>query len=60
MRKDGSTNISAKKEGLTHTMVSHAGSAVAAGIVDMKSADPIEGILLSQLVVANEAAESGL
>jgi hypothetical protein len=56
MRKDGSTNISAKKEGLTHTMVSHAGSAVAAGIVDMKPADPIEGILLSQLVVANEAA----
>jgi hypothetical protein len=36
--------------------VSHAGSAVAAGIVDMKPADPVEGILLSQLVVANEAA----
>ena len=36
--------------------VSQAGSAVAAGIVDMKPADPIEGILLSQLVVANEAA----
>jgi hypothetical protein len=38
--------------------VSHAGSAVAAGIVDMKPADPVEGILLSQLVVANEAALS--
>jgi len=36
--------------------VSHAGSAVAAGIVDMKPADPIEGMLISQLVVANEAA----
>ena len=36
--------------------VSHAGSAAAAGIVDMKPADPVEGILLSQLVVANEAA----
>jgi hypothetical protein len=36
--------------------VSHAGSAVAAGIVDMKPADPVEGMLLSQLVVANEAA----
>jgi hypothetical protein len=30
--------------------------AVAAGIVDMKPADPIEGMLISQLVVANEAA----
>src|SRR5215467_11081716 len=36
--------------------VSQAGSAVAAGIVDMKPADPVEGILISQLVVANEAA----
>jgi hypothetical protein len=36
--------------------VSQAGSAVAAGIVDIKPADPIEGILISQLVVANEAA----
>ena len=36
--------------------VSQAGSAVAAGIVDMKPADPIEGMLISQLVVANEAA----
>ena len=36
--------------------VSQAGSAVAAGIMDMKPADPVEGILLSQLVVANEAA----
>jgi hypothetical protein len=37
-------------------VVSHAGSAVAAGIVDMKPADPIEGMLISQLAVANEAA----
>jgi hypothetical protein len=37
-------------------VVSHAGSAVAAGIIDMKPADPVEGILISQLVVANEAA----
>jgi hypothetical protein len=29
---------------------------VAAGIVDMKPADPVEGILIAQLVVANEAA----
>jgi hypothetical protein len=36
--------------------VSHAGSAVAAGIVDIKPADPVEGMLISQLVVANEAA----
>jgi hypothetical protein len=34
--------------------VSNAGSAVAAGVVE--PADPIEGILISQLVVANEAA----
>jgi len=33
-----------------------AGSAVAAGVMDMKPADPIEGMLISQLVVANEAA----
>jgi hypothetical protein len=38
--------------------VSQAGSAVAAGVVDMKPADPIEGILIAQLVVANEAALS--
>jgi len=38
--------------------VSKAGSAVAAGIVDIKPADPIEGILISQIVVANEAALS--
>jgi hypothetical protein len=38
--------------------VSHAGSAVAAGTVDMNPADPIEGILIGQLVVANEAALS--
>jgi hypothetical protein len=36
--------------------VSDAGSAVLAGVVDMKPADPIEGMLISQLVVANEAA----
>ena len=36
--------------------VSQAGSAVAAGIMDMKPADPVEGILISQLAVANEAA----
>jgi hypothetical protein len=38
--------------------VSHAGSAVAAGTVDMNPADPIEGMLIAQLVVANEAALS--
>jgi hypothetical protein len=38
--------------------VSHAGSAVAAGTVDMNPADPIEGMLVAQLVVANEAALS--
>jgi hypothetical protein len=37
-------------------LVSKVGSAVAAGVVDMKPADPIEGVLISQLVVANEAA----
>jgi len=36
--------------------VSKAGSAVAAGMVDMDPADPIEGMLISQLVVASEAA----
>ena len=36
--------------------VSNAGSGVVAGIMDMKPADPIEGMLISQLVVANEAA----
>src|SRR5262249_35528805 len=36
--------------------VSQAGSSVVAGIVDMKPADPVEGILVSQLAVANEAA----
>ena len=36
--------------------VSCAGSAVAAGVVDMKPTDPIEGMLMSQLVVVNEAA----
>src|SRR5262245_2457274 len=37
-------------------VVSQAGSGVVAGIVDMKPADPVEGVLISQLVVANEAA----
>src|SRR5689334_16834622 len=32
------------------------GSAAAAGIIDMNPADPIEGVLISQIVVANEAA----
>jgi hypothetical protein len=27
-----------------------------AGVVDMKSTDPLEGVLIAQLVVANEAA----
>lgn len=36
--------------------VSLAGSAAAAGIVDLDPADPIEGILISEIVVANEAA----
>jgi hypothetical protein len=36
--------------------LSRAGSAAVAGVVDMKPADPIEGMLISQLVVANEAA----
>jgi len=36
--------------------VSYAGSAAAAGIVDMNPADPIEGVLISQIVVVNEAA----
>ena len=39
-------------------VVSEAGSAVAAGVVDMKPADPVEGMLMAQLVVANEAALS--
>ena len=39
-------------------LVSQVGSAVAAGVVDMKPTDPVEGILISQLVVANEAALS--
>src|SRR5262249_10067162 len=38
--------------------VSHVGSAVMAGVVDMKPTDPIEGMLIAQLVVANEAALS--
>ena len=38
--------------------VSHVGSAVMAGVVDMNPTDPIEGVLISQLVVANEAALS--
>jgi hypothetical protein len=35
-----------------------AGSAVAAGVVDLKPADPVEAMLISQIVVANEAALS--
>jgi hypothetical protein len=31
-------------------------SDVMAGVVDMKSTDPLEGVLIAQLVVANEAA----
>src|SRR6516164_2952685 len=38
--------------------VSHVGSAVMAGVLDMNPTDPIEGMLISQLVVANEAALS--
>ena len=38
--------------------VSKAGSAVAAGMVDIKPADPVEGMIMAQLVVANEAALS--
>ena len=36
--------------------ISRAGSAVMAGVVDTKPTDPIEGMLIAQLVVANEAA----
>jgi hypothetical protein len=36
--------------------VSHAGSAVLAGVVDMKPSDPIEGALIAQIVTAHEAA----
>jgi hypothetical protein len=34
------------------------GTAVFSGIIDIKPADPIEGMLVSQLIVANEAALS--
>jgi hypothetical protein len=37
-------------------MVSDVGSAVASGTVDMKPVDPIEGMLISQIIAANEAA----
>jgi hypothetical protein len=37
-------------------MVSDVGSAVASGRVDMKPVDPIEGVLIAQIVTANEAA----
>ena len=37
--------------------VSKVGSAAISGVVDMKPADPIEGVLISQIVVANEADE---
>src|SRR5664279_3830235 len=36
--------------------VSRVGSAVMAGVVDMNPTDPIEGMLMAQLVVVNEAA----
>jgi glycine/D-amino acid oxidase-like deaminating enzyme len=35
---------------------SDAGSAVVAGVVDMRPTDPNEGVLISQIVTANEAA----
>jgi hypothetical protein len=38
--------------------VSEVGSAVMAGVVDMNPTDPIEGMLISQLAVVNEAALS--
>src|SRR5262249_38542906 len=37
-------------------IVSDVGSAVQSGTVDMKPVDPIEGMLISQIVAANEAA----
>jgi hypothetical protein len=37
-------------------MVSDVGSAVASGRMDMKPVDPIEGVLIAQIVAANEAA----
>jgi hypothetical protein len=36
--------------------VSEVGTGAVSGMVDMKPADPIEGVLISQIVVANEAA----
>jgi hypothetical protein len=36
--------------------VSDAGSAVMAGVLDMKPSDPIEGVLISQIVTAHVAA----
>ena len=36
--------------------ISHVGSAVMAGVVDMNPTHPIEGVLIAPLVVANEAA----
>jgi hypothetical protein len=36
--------------------VVNAGSAVMAGVVDIKPDDPIEGVLIAQIAVANEAA----
>ncbi len=36
--------------------VSEAGAGAISGMVDMKPADPIEGVLISHIVVANEAA----
>jgi hypothetical protein len=47
---------SAQRWSLAASMRTDAGSAVAAGVVDMKPTDPIEGVLISQIVTANEAA----
>ena len=35
-----------------------ANTAILSGMVDMKPADPIEGILIGQIIAANEAAEN--
>jgi hypothetical protein len=42
----------------TEKTIDEAITAVLSGIVDMKPADPIEGVLIGQLAVANEAALS--
>ena len=40
------------------TEADEAATAALSGMVDMKPADPIEGVLIGQLVVASEAALS--